>query len=670
LTLLGAWRQFEPGRAPAAPAVIPQEPRLRKLVLALAFLLAALGPASAAPALEAADLGTWLDGYLPYALKANDIPGAVVTVVKDGRVLLEAGYGLADVGRRKPMDPRRSGIGVGSVSKVFTWTAVMQLVEQGRIDLDADVNRYLDFRIPPRQGRPVTMRQLMTHTPGFEETLKTWLRAGEKPRRLAAWIRAVRPPRRIFAPGEVPAYSNYGAALAGYIVERVSGEPFDLYVARHILTPLGMSHSSFDGPVGVEMALNYGKASDGRPLPASANSQEPSDDPAGSLVSTADDMSRFMLAHLQEGQLDGARILQPATARRMQAVAFSPFPGAQGVALGLFRNDINGRRVLQHDGDLSGFHTDMELLPDDRVGFFLSLNGDGKGAVAGTLGGAYRLRASLFDAFMDRYFPAAPAAPAPTLATARAHARQVAGEYQMSRRPQGNLMALVYAFTHQKITANPDGTITTPPLLDMAHGRPQTWRETAPYQWTLVGGRAQLHMKVVDGEVKAWLPDDLSTGFVLQPLDGPWQAAGNIPVAGLAAGLLALTALSWPLAALMRRRFGRRLEPDPSAHHARRLVQAGVLAGLAYLGGWVLLIAAVALGVPFDAGLDPWIHLVQVLGYLCVPALAIMAWGAVRALGQAGGWWEKAWNLVCVLALADLLYVSFAFSLLSWDLAY
>lgn len=649
-----------------------KEPRLHKIVLAVAFLLAALGmvPAQAAPALEAGDLKTWLDGYLPYALRYNDIPGAVVVVVKDGRVLLEAGYGQADVARRRPMDPYRSGLGVGSVSKTFTWTAVMQLVEQGRIDLDADVNRYLDFRIPPREGRPVTMGQLMTHTPGFEETLKTWLPAGAKPRRLAAYMREVGPPRRIFAPGQVPAYSNYGAMLAGYIVERVSGEPFDLYVARHILTPLGMAHSSFDGPVGVEMALGYGKASDGKPLPPDANSPEPSDDPAGSLVSTADDMSRFMLAHLQGGGLGGQRILQPASVQRMQAVAFSPFAGAQGVALGLFRNDINGQRVLQHDGDLSGFHTDMELLPDDGVGVFVSLNGDGRGAVMGALGGAYNLRASLFQAFMDRYFPAAAEASAPTLATAREHARQVAGEYQMSRRPQGNLMELAYAFLHQKIIANPDGTITTPPLLDIAASRSQTWRETGPYRWTLVGGRAHLNMKVVDGKVRAWLPDDLSTGFVLQPLDGPWQASANIPIAGIAAGLLALTALSWPLAALIRRRFGRGLELDPAARRARRLVQGGVLAGLSYLGGWAALIAAVVLGVPFDAGLDPWVHLVQAPGFLCVPALLVMAWGAMRALGLPGGWWEKGWNIVCALALADILLVSFAFSLLSWDLAY
>ena len=212
--------------------------------------------AAAAPAaqpLTAADADSWLDGYLPYALKTNDIAGAVVVIVKDGEVLTERGYGYADVAAKKPIDPKLTLFRPGSVSKLFTWTAVMQLVEQGKIDLDADVNQYLDFRIPPREGKPVTMRNLMQHTAGFEEQAKGVI--SDNPQApgfevlLKAWV-----PQRVFAPGTTPAYSNYGASLAGFIVQRVSGEPFDTYVEKHIFEPLDMKYSSFRQPLPPELA--------------------------------------------------------------------------------------------------------------------------------------------------------------------------------------------------------------------------------------------------------------------------------------------------------------------------------------------------------------------------------------------------------------------------------
>src|SRR5947199_115037 len=179
-------------------------------------------PTRAAHALTKEDVEAWLDGFTPYALQRGDVAGAVVVVVKDGQVLLAKGYGYADVVARKPVDPERTLFRAGSVSKLFTWTAVMQLVEQGKLDLDADINTYLDFKIPSRNGKPVTLRNLMTHTPGFDETIRALILndthylkpLGEALRR---WV-----PPRVTAAGSTPAYSNYGAALAGYIVEHVS----------------------------------------------------------------------------------------------------------------------------------------------------------------------------------------------------------------------------------------------------------------------------------------------------------------------------------------------------------------------------------------------------------------------------------------------------------------
>src|SRR5690348_14728575 len=258
---------------------------------------AAVLPASAPPATSAAaegahdlskqDVDAWLDGYMPYALKAGDIPGAVVVVVKDGQPLTMRGFGYSDLATQKPVDPQLTLFRPGSVSKLFTWTAVMQLVQQGKLNLDADVNTYLDFKIPPRNGKPITLRNLMTHTPGFAETAKYLIEFGEvKPKPLgqilARWV-----PDRIYDPGAMPAYSNYGASVAGYIVERVSGEPFDQYIQRHIFAPAGMAHSSFDQPLPADlrplMSKGY-KAGTDEPQPYEVIGMAP----AGALAASGD----------------------------------------------------------------------------------------------------------------------------------------------------------------------------------------------------------------------------------------------------------------------------------------------------------------------------------------------------------------------------------------------
>lgn len=215
------------------------------------------------------DVDTWLEGYLPYAMRSGDIPGAVVTVVKDGRILTARGFGYADIAKRTPVDPATTLFRPGSISKLFTWTAVMQQVEQGKVSLDQDINTYLDFKIPPRDGKPVTMRQLMTHTGGFEESAKGIIfydRKYDLP--LDRFLkRAI--PKRIFAPGTTPAYSNWGTALAAYIVQRTSGEEFDNYLDRHIFTPLDMRHSTFRQPLPANLARHMatGYPNPGQPSP-------------------------------------------------------------------------------------------------------------------------------------------------------------------------------------------------------------------------------------------------------------------------------------------------------------------------------------------------------------------------------------------------------------------
>jgi CubicO group peptidase (beta-lactamase class C family) len=626
----------------------------------------------AAPKLGPADLEAWLDGFFPSALQQGDIAGAAVMIVKDGSILLEKGYGYADLTKNVAMDPRQTVMGVGSVSKLFTWTAVMQLVEQGKLDLDHNVNDYLDFKIPDAFGQPITLRSLMTHTAGFEEMLKQYTRAGSAPRSLGAYLRAVPVPRRIYPPGTVPAYSNYGADLAGYIVERISGEPFSSYVENHILNPLGMRRSTFRRPPPPlllnDLAKNYGLASSGEPLPSNANNPEPTDMPAGSFMSTADDMSRFMLAHLNDGRFENAQILSPETSQRMHATAFVPVPGAQGITLGFFRNDTNGHRIIAHDGDLSGFHTDLQLLLDDGIGFFTSVNSDGTGRL---LGAAYAMRASLFSQFMDRYFPAPTPRSEPTLWSAKKHAKLVAGEYQMSRRPGGNLMDALFLLVRVPITDTGDGTIETPGLLNLHTGRTREWREVDPFVWREVGGTARLVMDVEHSKVRAWVTDDIGSSFVLLPAPYWYSATLNLPLLAFAAGVLVLQTLLWPAAASVRRHYGRPLTLQGRQGRAFQWTRIAAAIGSLYLLGWLILAIAISTGaMAFDVGVDPWIRVIQFLGLLTVPGLLVAGWSAWLTCTDRRPWWIKAWSAAIPLALLALLWFSFAFHVICISLSY
>ena len=189
--------------------------------------------------MTAADLEAFLDGFMPAQLEREDIAGAVIAVVKNGQVLFAKGYGYSDMSKRTPVTTDATLFRIGSISKLFVWTSVMQLVEQGKLDLNRDVNDYLDFKIPPAYGKPITLRNLLTHTPGFEDVWNDmFVRDAHHMYPLGQYLKN-HVPVRIFPPGSVPAYSNYGATLAGYIVQRVSGEPFEKYAAENIFAASG-----------------------------------------------------------------------------------------------------------------------------------------------------------------------------------------------------------------------------------------------------------------------------------------------------------------------------------------------------------------------------------------------------------------------------------------------
>ncbi len=604
------------------------------------------------PEMTRQDLEAFLDGFIPIELQRDDIAGAVVMVVKDGKVLLAKGYGYADVKNKKPVTVDATLFRPGSISKTFTWTAVMQLVEQGEIDLNRDVNDYLDFKIPATFDKPITMKDLMTHTPGFEETLKElFVSDAADMRPLQEYVRH-HLPKQIFPPGTTPAYSNYGATLAGYIVQRVSGMPFDDYIEQNIFWPLNMHRTTFRQPLPADlkplMSEGYNQAS--QPAKSFEFVQAW---PAGSLSTTAGDMSHYMIAHLQDGEYNGARILKPETARLMHSRVFGLDPRLNGMAYGFYEETRNGHRIIGHGGDSQWFHSDLHLMPDDHIGFFVSYNSAGKPGFPG--------RTALWQGFLNRYFPYTPP-PGQQVANAAQDAKSVAGTYWVSRRSQTNVAAVVNSLDQARVSVNSDGTISVDQAKDFA-GNPKHYREIAPLFFRDVNGQSHLAF-IKDYAGRQIAVTDLPI-FVFQPVPALKSQNLNLTIVLFAAVMFLLTLLFWPLNAILRAHYGHRVELKPQYRSLRRWVRLVCVLDLVCLGGFTAWLMSVEDNIALlSSHFDMKLHLLQVAGALGALGAIISIVYCVRSWKDEGLWvWTKAWNTLLMLAC-----LAFAFYVLNWHM--
>ncbi len=620
--------------------------------------------------LDKTDVDTWLDGYFPAALRVADIPGAVVTIVKDGKILTARGFGYADRDKRTPVDPAKTLFRPGSVSKLFTWTAVMQQVETGKLDLDTDINTYLDFKIPPFDGKPVTLRQIMTHTGGFEETAKGIIYFDAKlDMPLGAFLKRWTPVR-IFAPGTTPAYSNWATALAAYIVQRRSGEEFNAYLERHIFAPLGMHDTSFRQPLPAalapQMAVGYPKP--GEPSPGF---EFIGPYPAGSESSSGTDMARFMIATLQ-GEIDGARVLKPETLAMMlgsplaHVDPLSLVPPLNRMELGFFETNINGREVVGHLGDTEAFHTSLHLFRKEGVGLYISFNSPGKEGAVGPL------RTAVFQDFADRYFPnIAPPDGRVDAKTAAADAQAMAGTWEASRRAQTDFLSLAYLLGQAKVGVGPKGELVVPSLVG-AGGRPRTWVEISRFVWRDVNGHDRLAAQVVGGQPVRWSYDLAAPFEVFDRVPVGRSGTWLLPALGAAAAVLLLTFLHWPVTALVRRRYRAAqalVGPARRAHRATRL-----LAGLdiVLFAGWGFAVTTM-LDSPDAAagGLDPVLIALQLAGIVVfVGAVLLSGWHLWLTWTDGRPWTRKAWNTLVFLSALLVLYVAVTFHLLTPSVHY
>ena len=450
----------------------------------LAFCLLFIGPirAEATPSSQAQpkpsasptydlndpkEVKAFVDTFFTEQMQESHIPGAVFVLVKDGSVLFAQGYGYADIQQQTLIDPATTVFRVQSISKLFTATAVMQLVEHGQLDLHTDVNTYLrDFQLSPRFSPPVTTDQLLTHTSGLD-----LVAAGVSARTigeqepLGAYLRRAMP-KRILPSGLLYSYNNHGISLAGYLVEEISGKPFPQYIDEYILQPLDMRHSSFDlrADLAPHMATEYSYR-------AGAYESVPFDYlntlPAGGLNATANDMAHFMIAHLQNGRYLDRRILSEETAKEMHRQHFTAHPQLPGMAYGFHEYFQNGLRAIEQGGTWTGSTSELMIFPDQNFGFFLSYTRNEEG-----------LRDRFTKEFIDTFFPSLETN---LISTATSSTQSTPARWAGSYRPVSfvrtdlfKLGALLYEY---QITDNADGTIS---LHYPSAKEPTVWQEIGP----------------------------------------------------------------------------------------------------------------------------------------------------------------------------------------------
>jgi len=627
-------------------------------LLAIALVFGA--PAMAAPGdiNDPAAVEAFFDGAVIPLMKNNNSPSGAVAILHNGELLLAKGYGFEDIDKQVPVDPSRTLFRPGSVSKLFTWVSVMQLVEQGKLDLDTDVNTYLkSFKIKQTFDQPITLRDIMTHTSGFEDGALGYLIVDDPDKAIPLRDAMEKyQPMRVNPPGTHTAYSNYATALAGLIVQNVSGVRFQDYIQQNIFDPLGMKNASFEEPLPEplkdHMATSYAVKAGGfveKPFEIVADFA-----PAGSESATVTDMVRFGQAIMNGGELDGARILGAQTVQQMLTRNFTHDERLMGMALGFYATDFNGHRVMGHGGDTQWFHSYLGIDEDNGLVYFVSFGGQGGSPV----------RSSLIPAFYDEFFPRQEAPPVPPEDFSK-RAGKYAGDYAFWR---SNFSTIEKAFGLSggvKIAPTDKNTLVLAfagKAKQYAEVDKDLFREVSP-NISLIAGISPRQIAFQEDGAGA------VTGFVMDGLPFmslrklPLYATPNFNYALLACALLVL------LMVLLRRFFQRRAIRELPVRD-RAAVRAAVWAAAA---NWLALVVGVVVISAVSDSLFNGIPLIFKL-WLILPVVAFVAglYLAYRALlvwtgGLLGGLWARLRYTVIALSGLGLCWFYWYWNILGWQ---
>jgi CubicO group peptidase (beta-lactamase class C family) len=615
--------------------------------------------------LPPAELEAFVDGVVRDAMDREHIAGAAVSVVQNGQVVLKKGYGFANLQPRRPVDPDRTLFRVGSISKTFTWIALMKEVEAGHIRLDAKVNLFLPERLQVRdQGYrdPVRVVQLMDHSAGFEDRALGHLfeRNWRRERSLADYLRQERP-RRVHAPGAVSSYSNYGAALAGEAVSEVANKPFERLIEERITVPLGLAHTTFrerrpeaaglPGPMPARLA---GDVADGYRWTPAGFQTRPYEyighiAPAGSASSTAGDMARYMMLLLNGGTLDGVTVYGPRTAQYFRTPLRRTPPGVNGWAHGFAIYDLpGGQRGYGHNGATLSFMSNMVVVPDLGLGVFITTNTETGANLAARLPG--RLIQQFY--VQPQVFPRAGS---PELLDRR---NLYQGYYVTTRRAYGGLEAFVGLLTGgAAVQVTPDGR-----LLTSTQDSVKTWvpeGDPGEGRFVATNGNERLAFQIAGGRAVAMQP--ASNGALFERA-GTLKQPRTLAILG---GLTALAALATLGGIFLRNRREFRETSIQSRLSLVQNTQAALwLTAMALFAIWVSKtgdLAQVMFGWP-----GPFLVVASAC-VLVAAALTLLTLIALPAIWR-GGRRVDSWPPLRKLAftLATLIYCGFSAALWTW----
>jgi hypothetical protein len=500
----------------------------------------------------------------------------------------------------------------------------------------------------------------MTHSAGFEEQAKSIIgfdraKVPTYDKLLKRWV-----PERVYAPGTTPAYSNYGASLAGYIVERVSGEPFDAYIERHVFTPIGMTNSTFRQPLPARlqpmMATGYMRAS-GEPV----KYEYVGPSPAGSVAATGADMGKFMIAHLN----DGAGLLKPETARMMHSTALTILPRVNRMLLGFYETNLNGHRAIGHGGDTVAFHSDLQLFLDDHVGIFVSVNSPGKN------GAAHILRAALIEQFADRYFPVAEDKRRVPDKVAAEHAKMLTGTWVNSRGSHSGFMNFTELLGQAKVSVDGKGRLVVP-VWPGVNGEPRRWVEVEPFVWQDLAGHERLAAEVKDGKITRFSEDTFSPFMIFYRPAWYKNSALVLPLLIASLAIFLLTVLLWPVRALVRRYYKRPLVLEGALRRTYLWSRVASLAILLTMAGWFALLLAMLSSLELlSAASDPFVYLLEAASFVTfLGGAALLAWNVWASWKGGARWPGKTWSILLFLSALIVLWVALAFHLLSFGANY
>ena len=575
------------------------------------------------------DFQAFFDTAITEQLANEHIAGATVAVVQDNEIVFAKGYGYADLAAQVPVKADQTLFFIGSDGKLFTWTAVMQLVGQGKLDLHADVNQYLDFRIPATFSEPITMHHLMTHTAGFEEEFNSLL-LDDPLKILPLRDHLVQTmPARVYPPGRVSAYSNYGTALAGYIVERVSGQAIEAYLNENLLLPLGMTHSFVGNDLPDKFAADLSKGykyENGRYT--ALDFEWTAAVPCAPLRTTAADLSRFMIAHLNGGCVDGNCILPAETLEQMHSPQFSHHPQMSSMAYGFLDSNFNGQRILWHMGESARFITMLALIPEQNMGLVVSYNTPPEDG-----------RTILFR-FLDTFFPAnRPPLDMHPLQDWADRAISFNGMYAPARSAHTTAQIIVRY------------TETLPVEIEQGRLSFAGWEyvETEPGIFRQIDGDRVLALQQ-DADGKRWL-------FVgpLAYFQVPWYETPILlfPLIGICLFVF-LTAIVGGLVINFRRK------AHTPAERTAWLLAAGLgLFNLGLLGWLVSILLAFADRFVYHTGT---VTIISVLFWLAVPWTLVVLGNSVFA------WWQRKWSVWRQILYTMIALTATAFIGLLWSL--